>query len=192
MGSYLLRLLHQPSYRASWLSIRFTHVCTLLGRYQDGSASDRARTCDFHLVRVTLWTNWVTEAYGQDGWIPAYTNILAKPHGAHSFNCFISAVVDIIPVRQSVYVYDYIQSRIKSIATGTVPVQRVSSKAVFMLHHWWTQKGFEPSTPWLPVRCSTKLSYWPKICFMWPLRDLNPRPSDYESGALTNWAKRPK
>lgn len=34
-----------------------------------------------------------------------------------------------------------------------------------MLHHWWTQKGFEPSTPWLPVRCSTKLSYWPKKWF---------------------------
>lgn len=43
------RRIEHPDFRYA-----FTHVCSLLGRYQDGSASDRARTCDFHLVRVTL------------------------------------------------------------------------------------------------------------------------------------------
>ena len=131
--------------------------------FEPTSLKPTITTCLCRLsITCNALTNWAKESNGQDGWIRAYTNILAKPHGAHSFNCFISAVVDIIPVRQSVYVYDYIQSWTKPIAIGTKFIQRVSPKALFMLHHWW------------------------------PLLDSNQGPTDYESVALTNWAKGPR
>ena len=50
--------------------------------------------------------------------------------------------------------------------------------------------GFEPVTHSLEGCCSILLSYEGRK--WWDLMDSNHRPADYESDALTNWAKVPK
>ena len=56
-------------------------------------------------------------------------------------------------------------------------------------------EGFEPTTCWLQISCSGQLSYIGNFYFFkvninfssrW--RDSNPRPADYKSAALANWA----
>ena len=49
--------------------------------------------------------------------------------------------------------------------------------------------GIEPATRGFSVLCSTDWAIWAFI--WWACRDLNPRPTGYEPGALTNWAKGP-
>ena len=68
------------------------NVATWKYGYCYDCAQDRTRTCDFHLVRVTLWTNWVTWAKKISyclSWVMFHTlNLIAKAPLLCFIQCF--------------------------------------------------------------------------------------------------------